>query len=94
MESSAWDNFGKDNVFVPIEKITSTVLMLIDGQDDGGKRLGDNGKTANGVNGSGKGKLNGEAVELSGTNHYYRDQIEFCDAPMAKTMGVTDKENF
>jgi NAD(P)-dependent dehydrogenase (short-subunit alcohol dehydrogenase family) len=95
LEKAAWDNFGKDNIFVPIEKVVSTVLMLIDGQDEGGQRLGDDGKElSNGANGNAKGKLNGEAVELSGTKHYYRDQIEFCDANMAKTMGVTDKDNF
>ncbi|KAK5169774.1 uncharacterized protein LTR77_005752 [Saxophila tyrrhenica] len=91
LESGAWDAFGKENVFVPIEKIASTVLMLIDGHDVGGSTIGDGKPLANG---STKGKLNGEAVELSGTNHYYRDQIEFCDASMAKTMGVTDKSNF
>jgi NAD(P)-dependent dehydrogenase (short-subunit alcohol dehydrogenase family) len=82
LDSSAWDAFGQDNKFVPLEKIASTVLMLIDGKDVGGKTVGDGKQLVNGEN---KGKLNGEAVELSATNHYYRDQIDFCDANMAKT---------
>ncbi len=94
LESAAWDNFGKDQVFVPIEKIASTVLMFIDGDDVGGKTVGESKAISKGTNGQRKGKLNGETVELSGTNRYYRDQIEFCDEAMAKTMGVTNKSNF
>jgi NAD(P)-dependent dehydrogenase (short-subunit alcohol dehydrogenase family) len=96
LDSAAWDAFGKENVFVPIEKVVSVILMLIDGHDVGGKKLDDSGKPiANGVNGSANEKLNGVAVELSGTDHYYRDQIGFCDDSMAKTMGgLLDRSNF
>jgi hypothetical protein len=31
--------------------------------------------------------LAGQTVELSGEKHYFRDQIEYCDEPMAKMMG-------
>lgn len=68
--------------------------MFIDGDDVGGKTVGEGQAISNGTNGEKKGKLNGQTVELSGTNHYYRDQIEFCDEAMAKTMGVTNKSNF
>lgn len=94
LEQSAWDSWDDKNKFVPIEKIASTVLMLIDGHDVGGKAVGDGKPIANGTNGDSKAKLNGMAVELSGEDHYYRDQIEFCDDNMARTMGGTDRSNF
>lgn len=43
------------------------------------------------ANGAGTGKpLVGQTVEISGTNHYFRTQYEFCDEPMAAVMGSTD----
>ncbi|KAF2793683.1 NAD(P)-binding protein [Melanomma pulvis-pyrius CBS 109.77] len=38
----------------------------------------------------GEGVLNGKAVEISGRNHYYREQAEFCDEPMRAVMGATE----
>lgn len=32
--------------------------------------------------------LVGQTVEICGTNHYFRDQIEYCDATMAAVMGA------
>jgi len=103
IENAAWDTFPQD-VFVPIEKIVSTVLMLIDGHDvDGtgldGKPLGknsSNGMLTNGVYVTGGGpnghdKLWGQAVELSGTRHYYRDQVPFSDEHMEKCMLATER---
>ncbi|KAK6438548.1 hypothetical protein LTR95_005242 [Oleoguttula sp. CCFEE 5521] len=96
LDAAAWDSFDSD-IFVPIEKIVSTVLMLIDGHDVDGSEVGgkpiSNGASANGNGHSGK-KLNGKAVELSGTRHYYRDQPPFCDQQMAKTMGDTDRTTY
>ena len=84
LEAAAWDTWGADAVFVPIEKIASTVLMLIDGQDVDGKTPVDGEPLANGPDGDKNEKLNGKAVELSGTNHYYRDQHVFCDSAMER----------
>ena len=39
-----------------------------------------------------KGKLWGKAVEVSGLNHHYRDQPEYCDEAMRAVMGSTDIE--
>ena len=81
LDPTAWSTFS-DDVFVPIEKIASTVLMLIDGHDIDGRNVAD-GKLLASADGAGKGeKLNGKAVELSGTSHYYRDQYEYCDPHM------------
>lgn len=84
VEQEAWDTWGADAVFVPIEKIASTVLMLIDGHDVDGKSPGDGKPLNDGPDGDKNKKLNAKAVELSGTKHYYRDQHEFCDAVMKK----------
>lgn len=84
LEKEAWDTWGADAVFVPIEKIASTVMMLIDGHDDGGKTPVEGKALTDGPDGDKNKKLNGKAVELSGTNHYYRDQHEFSDAVMKK----------
>ncbi|KAK3710797.1 hypothetical protein LTR37_010021 [Vermiconidia calcicola] len=92
LEKEAWDTFT-NSVFVPIEKIQELVLMLIDGQDVGGKTLGDGKPLSNRPEGDTR-KLNGKAVEVSGSDHYYRDQPDFCDENMAKCMGSTEKGNF
>jgi NAD(P)-dependent dehydrogenase (short-subunit alcohol dehydrogenase family) len=84
LEKEAWDTWGADAMFVPIEKIASTVLMLIDGRDVDGKSVGNGKPLSNGPDSDKSTKLNGKAVELSGTNHYYRDQHEFCDAAMKR----------
>jgi hypothetical protein len=34
----------------------------------------------------------GKAVEISGKNHYYRVQPEYCDEAMAAVMKATDVE--
>lgn len=36
------------------------------------------------------GKDWGRAVEVNGTNHYFRDQHEYCDEKMAAVMRATD----
>ncbi|KAK3071064.1 hypothetical protein LTR53_009324 [Teratosphaeriaceae sp. CCFEE 6253] len=97
LDAAAWATFD-DDVFVPIEKITDTVLMLIDGHDvDGtgadGKPLGASTNGVNG-NGGGGGKLWGQAVELSGRRHYYREQPAYCDEHMAKCMLATERTTY
>jgi NAD(P)-dependent dehydrogenase (short-subunit alcohol dehydrogenase family) len=97
--AAAWATFS-DDVFVPIDKISETVLMLIDGYDSKGKQPNGTANAANGVggysvNGSGAGeKLWGKAVELSGRNHYYRTQPAYCDDHMAKCMRATDRQTY
>ncbi|KAK4918421.1 hypothetical protein LTR49_013813 [Elasticomyces elasticus] len=95
LDAAAWATF-EDDVFVPIEKIASTVLMLIDGHDVGGTGL--DGKPlhseTNGANGSSSEKLWGKAVELSGRKHYYRDQPAYCDDHMAKCMLATERTSY
>ncbi|KAK5726180.1 hypothetical protein LTR17_012995 [Elasticomyces elasticus] len=94
LDAAAWATF-EDDVFVPIEKIASTVLMLIDGHDVGG--TGFDGKplrsVTNGANGTSE-KLWGKAVELSGRKHYYRDQPAYCDDHMAKCMLATERTSY
>lgn len=94
LDATAWSTFP-DDVFVPIEKISETVLMLIDGHDVGGKPVegltgATNGTATNDA--ADDAKLSGKAVELSGRNHYYRDQPAYCDAHMATCMQSTDRE--
>jgi len=97
LDATAWSTFP-DELFVPIEKIAETVVMLIDGHDVGGLSVGDSkplGDGANGVNGAGiKGKLWGKAVELSGKNHFYRDQPVYSDKNMATCMAMTERETY
>ncbi|KAK1817962.1 hypothetical protein LTR12_007596 [Friedmanniomyces endolithicus] len=97
LDAAAWATFS-DDVFVPIEKIADTVLMLIDGHDVGGTGL--DGKSLEGANGAatngtgGGEKLWGKAVELSGRKHYYRDQPAYCDDHMAKCMLATERTSY
>jgi len=96
LDAAAWATFS-DDVFVPIESIVSTVLMLIDGYDVDGKGL-DGKPLSEAVNGAdghdGGEKLWGKAVELSGRNHYYRDQPVYCDDHMAKCMLATERTTY
>jgi NAD(P)-dependent dehydrogenase (short-subunit alcohol dehydrogenase family) len=95
LDAAAWGTFDP-GVFVPIEKIVSTVLMLIDGHDSGGTGL--DGKALSdaltGSNGHAGDKLWGKAVELSGSKHYYRDQPGYCDDHMATCMLATERTTY
>jgi len=96
LDVAAWATFD-DDVFVPIEKITDTVLMLIDGYDVGGTGVDGQPlhKASNGADGTDGGEqLWGKAVELSGTRHYYRDQSAYCDDHMAKCMLATERTSY
>lgn len=87
LTSQEWANFP-EQYFTPVEKIVQTVLMLIDGHDDG------TGKYGPEVEGSkvGTGVLQGKAVEISGRNHYYREAVPFADEAMKAVMGSTNIE--
>lgn len=95
LDPAAWATFS-DDVFVPIEKIQETVLMLIDGKDTGAKPLhSESNGNGVGVNDDGKGELLwGKAVELSGRNHYYRSQPAYCDLHMEMCMKATERETY
>ncbi|CAO2656402.1 Nn.00g052050.m01.CDS01 [Neocucurbitaria sp. VM-36] len=87
LSSQEWANFPEE-YFTPVEKITSVVCMLIDGKDDGSGKVGkevEGGLDSVGV-------LQGRAVEVSGTNHYYREMVPFADEAMAAVMGSTNIE--
>lgn len=92
LDAAAWATFS-DDVFVPIKKISDTVLMIIDGYDVGGQSVEavtSSDPSSNGV----PVKLWGKAVELSGSNHFYREQPDYCDANMARCMKATERETY
>ncbi|RDW61603.1 NAD(P)-binding protein-27 [Coleophoma crateriformis] len=86
LTAKEWKNFPEE-FFTPVEMIVQTVLRLIDGEDEEqGKRR---------IDGPGRGDgtiLWGEAVEVSGRNHYYREAARFCDEGMMAVMRATDVE--
>jgi NAD(P)-dependent dehydrogenase (short-subunit alcohol dehydrogenase family) len=77
LSNAEWANFPEE-YFTPVEKIAETVMMLVEGKDDSGKK--------------GMGVLQGKAVEISGRNHYYREAVEYCDEAMKAVMGSTNIE--
>ncbi|KAF2672349.1 NAD(P)-binding protein [Microthyrium microscopicum] len=79
LDDSAWSEFPQE-YFTPIEKIVETVLMLIEGGD-----LVD----TKGVK-IPQGKDFGRAVEISQTNHYFREQVEYSDDVLRAMMAATD----
>lgn len=87
LTAAEWQNFPQE-YFTPIKKIVDSVLILLDGKDgtegnrpDGEPELLEGGK---------KGVLWGEAIEISGTNHYYREAPKICDDAMRAVMKATD----
>lgn len=86
LTAKEWGNFPEE-FFTPIEKIVEATLLLVDGRD------GEEGKRHIDGPGRGDGKiLWGEAVEVSGRNHYYREAAQFCDEGMKAVMRATDIE--
>lgn len=68
--------------FTPVSKIAATVGMLVQGgevQDSKGRKIP-------------AGKDFGLTVEITGDNHYFRDQPEYCDERMASLMVATTME--
>jgi len=87
LTATEWGSFPEE-YFTPVEKIVESVLILVDGKDgtaenriDGEPELLPGGK---------KNVLWGEAVEISGTNHYYREAPKICDEAMRAVMKATD----
>jgi len=76
LSMAEWGNFPEE-YFTPVEKIVQVVMMLVDGKDGSEK-------------GREVGVMMGKAVEISGRNHYYREQPEYCDEGMRAVMASTD----
>ncbi|VUC25475.1 unnamed protein product [Clonostachys rosea] len=77
-----WKSFPAE-YFTPISKIAETVEMLVNGgdmQDSAGKKVTDEDNY-------------GLAVEVNGKNHYFRDQVPFCDEAMKQVMIATSMKN-
>lgn len=81
-----WANFP-EKFFTPVAKVVEAVLLLVDGTDEEEWK-----RRIDGPGGDGGKILWGEAVEVSGTNHYYRDATKFCDEGMKAVMEATDIE--
>ncbi|KAK3674160.1 hypothetical protein LTR78_006007 [Recurvomyces mirabilis] len=62
-----------EQMLTPVDKVVEVVLLLLDG--DGDEKAG-------------RELRSGQAVEICGTNHYVRNQQEYCDPVMAAIMGV------
>jgi NAD(P)-dependent dehydrogenase (short-subunit alcohol dehydrogenase family) len=77
LSSAEWANLPEE-YFTPLEKMTETVCMLVDGKD---VELGNEGSV-----------LQGKAVEISGQKHYYRQTVEYCGEAMKALMGSTNIE--
>ena len=90
LTSTEWKNFPEE-FFTPVEKIVESVLILLDGEDEVvGNRI-DEGERGKENSSRGKdGVLWGQALEISGNNHYYRDAPKFCDDAMRAVMKATD----
>lgn len=86
LTAKEWSNFP-DEFFTPVEKIVEVVLMLVDGKDPAPRE-----KTRiDGDTSAEKGNvLWGEAVEVSGVNHYFRDIPRWSDIGMKTVMKSTD----
>lgn len=77
-----WKSFPEE-YFTPISKIAETVEMLVNGgnmQDSAGNKVtGDDNY--------------GLVVEVNGKNHYFREQVPFCDEAMKQVMTATSMKN-
>lgn len=77
-----WESFPAE-FFTPVSKITDTVEMLVNGgdlADSDGKKVA-------------AGSDFGLAVEVNGKNHYFRDQLAYCDDAMKQVMLATSMAN-
>jgi NAD(P)-dependent dehydrogenase (short-subunit alcohol dehydrogenase family) len=79
LDQEAWNHFP-DSYFTPVSKIVEVVLMLV----DGGEMVDSKSVKVE------AGKDWGRAVEVNGTNHYFREQVDYCDEAMAAVMRATD----
>jgi NAD(P)-dependent dehydrogenase (short-subunit alcohol dehydrogenase family) len=79
MDEQGWSAFPNE-YFTPLSKIAEVVLMLI----DGGNWVDSKGNKIS------KGQDFGRAVEISQTNHYFRDQVPFSDDVLKTVMDATN----
>lgn len=82
LKQEEWD-LWPESYLTPVSKIASTVDLLLEGgnlKDSTGKEVSEGSDT-------------GLAVEVNGTNHYFRDPVEFCDEAMKVVMENTSLEN-
>ncbi|KAH8173926.1 short chain dehydrogenase domain-containing protein [Sarocladium implicatum] len=79
---SEWEAFPS-SFFTPVSKIASTVVML----EKGGQLTDSKGRVVQ------SGKDYGLTVEVCGENHYFRDQLPWCDDAMRQVMEATSVEN-
>jgi len=82
LTAKEWENFP-EQYFTPVEKIVEGVLILLDGEDPVKNNRIDAVIDKGGV-------LWGEALEISGMNHYYREAPKVCDDAMQAVMKATD----
>jgi hypothetical protein len=64
-----------EQLLTSIDTVVEAVLILMDGNET------ETGRDEH---------LVGQTVEICGTKHYFRKQIEYCDATMAAVMGATE----
>ncbi|KAF1946422.1 NAD(P)-binding protein [Clathrospora elynae] len=86
LSSQEWSLFD-DEYFTPVSKIAAVVCMLVDGRDDGTGSVGR--EVEGGVESIRAGVMQGRAVEISGSRHYYREAVEYADGGIASVMGST-----
>lgn len=82
LSDEGWGEFP-EGYFTPMETVTETVAMLVEGgdmTDAWGRKVA-------------AGEDFGLAVEINGKNFYFRDQPEFCDDVMKSIMGRTSAIN-
>lgn len=92
-----WEHFP-EKYFTDIESIVRAVGMLVDGgegQDLKERRVESDGSLGGGDGDEGtgsRGKMWGQAVEISGRNWYLRGPPKWCDEGMRRVMDATDTE--
>ncbi|KAF4631751.1 hypothetical protein G7Y89_g6380 [Cudoniella acicularis] len=87
LTAKEWENFPEE-FFTPVEKIVETVVMLVGRKDD----VSVDETRIDGVKADKRGVLWGEAVEISGGRHYFREANKVCDDAMMAVMKATDIE--
>ena len=87
VDQTAWSSFP-DHRFIGVDLIAAVVLQLVDGGSPAGQGITDHhGRRLAAA------QLYGQAVEISDTGLYFRDQHEFCDDGMREVMAATVLEN-
>lgn len=71
-----WSQFP-DQYATPVESIVKAVLIFVDGKDASKPEIG---------------VIQGQAIECSGKNQFYRDQYPFCDEMMRIIMEGADND--